>query len=110
MRAAPLLLQSAIDKIGRGPRDFETARGPYAANVVGKMAPPGIQKRIDEISGMVLTNFKLISTEQPQTVAFVGCYGCAQSRRSVEHFPHEVRTEVVLRMGTLFFHLNRYFK
>ena len=105
---APLLLQS-VQSIKGGYavalETLETARGPYAArSVVGKMAPSLDSKTvIDEISGMEAEQISnLISTEQPQTVAFLlGAMDVHKAAETLEHLPHEVRTEVVLRMGTL---------
>ena len=72
-------------------------------SVVGKMAPSlDFKTVIDEISDIAEQISNLISTEQPQTVAFLlGAMDVHKAAETLEHLLHEVRSEVVLRMGTL---------
>jgi flagellar motor switch protein FliG len=105
---SPLLL-SSVRSIKGGYQvalqTLEAARGPYAArNLVGKMAPSLDSKAIiDEISGMEAMQISnLLTAEQPQTIAFLlGAMDVNKAAETLDLLAHEVRSEVILRMGTL---------
>jgi len=105
---SPLLLNS-VSSIKGGYavalKTLEAARGPYAArNVVGKMAPSLDSKEIiDEISGMDARQISnLLTAEQPQTIAFLlGSMDVHKAAETLELLAPDIRSEVVLRMGTL---------
>lgn len=84
---------------------LEIAKGPYAArNLVGKMAPTRDSKEvIQEISEMDARQISnLIKGEQPQTISFL--LGSMEEHKAAELLQllsPEIRSEVVLRMGTL---------
>lgn len=86
-------------------RILEAARGPYQArNMVGKMAPTRDSKEvIDEISEMDARQISnLIKGEQPQTIAFLlGSMDELKASELITMLPNDIRSEVVLRMGTL---------
>lgn len=105
---SPLLLNSVRSIKGGyqvALQTLEAARGPYAArNLVGKMAPSLDSKAIiDEISGMEATQISnLLTAEQPQTIAFLlGAMDITKAAETIDLLAHEVRSEVILRMGTL---------
>lgn len=84
---------------------LEKARGSYSArNMVGRIAPArDFQESLEEISEMEPPQLaNLLKSEQPQTIAFL--LGAMQERRAAELLtllPEKMRSEVVLRMGTL---------
>lgn len=84
---------------------LEKAKGTYAArNMVGKMAPTRDSKEvIEEISEMEARQLaNLLKAEQPQTIAFL--LGAMEEHKAAELLQllsPEIRSEVVLRMGTL---------
>jgi flagellar motor switch protein FliG len=84
---------------------LEAAKGPYAArNVVGKMGPSTDSKAvIAEIGGMNARQIaNLLTAEQPQTIAFLlGAMEFHKAAETLELLTPEIRSEVVLRMGTL---------
>ncbi|MEX0322923.1 MAG: flagellar motor switch protein FliG [Puniceicoccaceae bacterium] len=84
---------------------LEAAKGPYAArNLVGKMAPTRDSKEvIEEIGEMEARQIaNLIKGEQPQTISFLlGSMEEHKAAELIQLLSPEMRSEVVLRMGTL---------
>lgn len=84
---------------------LEAAKGPYAArNLVGKMAPTRDSKEvIEEISEMEARQIaNLIKGEQPQTISFLlGSMEEHKAAELIQLLSPEIRSEVVLRMGSL---------
>lgn len=86
-------------------KTLEIAKGPYhARNLVGKMEPSRDSRDvIEEISEMDARQIaNLLKSEQPQTIAFLlGAMDAHKSAEIIQLLDVNIRSEVVMRMGTL---------